>query len=168
MKKALVRNSDNVVVNVVTIDPNIPAPGKGEVDKRYKPPSGHRLVNVKAGAQKGNQYSNGEFTETQVQRDERAAKEAERRAKRPAAIKAEAYRRIVAIIPEWKQRNLTAEGVELLSKLADGQTLTAQEQTARTKNLAMWAQVKAIRTKSNELEAMDPVPDDFTDDKYWT
>lgn len=82
-------------------------------------------------------------------------------------VKAEAYRRIVTIAPEWKQRNMTAHGVALLSKLQDGGTLTAEEQAAKTANLAIWAQVEAIRARSDEIEAMTPIPADFNDDARW-
>lgn len=30
-----------------------------------------------------------------------------------------------------------------------------------------FAQINAIRAKSDELEAMDPIPADYTDDSYW-
>jgi hypothetical protein len=80
-------------------------------------------------------------------------------------VKAEANRRIIAIAPEWRQRNMIARSVELLSIGKDAWT---QEQ--RDENLALelvWETVKMIRAKSDQLEAMNPIPEDFKDDKYW-
>ncbi len=85
-----------------------------------------------------------------------------------AQIKTEAYRRIVAIAPEWKQRNMTAAGVAMLSKLIDGGTLTAEELAAKAEYFDIWTQIDAIRSKSNEIEALDPIPVDYTDDIYWS
>lgn len=83
-----------------------------------------------------------------------------------ADIKAEAQRRIVAIVPEWKQRNLTAQASILAEK--GRANWTADELAAWTAGAAIWAQVLTIRTKSNEIEAMDPRPHDYTSDEYWT
>lgn len=67
------------------------------------------------------------------------------------AIKEEAGRRIQAIIPEWKQRNLTARGVRLLHK-GKG-TWTDEEKAEWTAGEAAWVQVDATRSKSDLLEA---------------
>ena len=32
---------------------------------------------------------------------------------------------------------------------------------------AVWAQIKALRARSDTLEAMTPVPADYADDKWW-
>lgn len=82
------------------------------------------------------------------------------------AIKAEAERRILAILPEWKQRNLTAQAAILAEKGRDN--WTDAELIAWTAGEALWAQVAAIRAASDALEAMDPIPDDVTDDAHWT
>lgn len=81
-------------------------------------------------------------------------------------VKTEAGRRIVAICPEWKQRNLTAQAAQLAKK---GQAnWTPEEQAAWDAGEALWNQIAAIRTKSDLLEAMDPIPVDYTLDTYWT
>jgi len=78
-------------------------------------------------------------------------------ADRPAALaawkdrlvsetKAEANRRIVAILPEWKQRNYTARAVE---KLAAGE-VGDDEWNAMN---AAWTAIKAIRVASDGIEA---------------
>ncbi len=33
---------------------------------------------------------------------------------------------------------------------------------------AAWAQIKAIRVRSDEIETMSPIPAEFRDDSYWT
>lgn len=75
-----------------------------------------------------------------------------RKDKRIAEIKAKAGELIVAIAPEWKQRNMTAAGLELTSKRAQGQTLTADELSTEAAIVALWAQIKAIRDHSDQLE----------------
>ena len=80
-------------------------------------------------------------------------------------VKAEAYRRISDICPEWKQRNLTAQAAILAEK---GRTnWTAEELTAWTAGEAIWASIAAIRAASDALELMNPIPADFTDNSYW-
>ena len=80
-------------------------------------------------------------------------------------IKAEAHRRITAIVPEWKQRNLLAQA-SLLAEKGRANWTTA-ETAAWEAGEAVWAQVEAIRAASNALEEMSPLPTDFTDDNYW-
>lgn len=67
-------------------------------------------------------------------------------------IKKEASKRIKAIYPEWKQRNMTAAGLVLTEKLASGGTLTAEEQVQSDALKAAWAQIDAIRQTSNQAE----------------
>lgn len=64
--------------------------------------------------------------------------------------KAEAYRRIIEIIPEWKQRNLTARAVELL-RVGEANWSQAQADEYAAGE-AVWAAVKAVRTSSDTLE----------------
>jgi hypothetical protein len=81
-------------------------------------------------------------------------------------VKAEAARRILEICPEWKQRNLTAQAA-ILAKKGEA-NWTPEEQAAWGAGEEIWAQIAAIRAKSDALEAMDPIPADFKDDSYWT
>lgn len=83
-----------------------------------------------------------------------------------AGIKKEAARRILAILPEWKQRNLTAQAAVLSEK--GRANWTDAEADAWDAGAAIWAEVSGIRAASNDLEALDPIPDDYTDNKYWT
>lgn len=82
-----------------------------------------------------------------------------------AEIKREANRRIVAICPEWKQRNLTAQAAQLARK--GEANWTQAEADAWAAGEALWAQVAAIRAASDAIEAMDPLPDDITADNLW-
>lgn len=82
-----------------------------------------------------------------------------------ARVKAEAGRRIVAICPEWKQRNLTAQAAILADK--GRANWTADELAAWNAGAALWAQIAAIRAASDTLEAADPRPDDVSDDANW-
>ena len=82
-------------------------------------------------------------------------------------IKAEAGKRIVAICPEWQQRNYIATSLTFTDMIQDGETLTAEQETQRSEIKALWTTIQGIRTKSDEIEAMTPIPADFKDDSYW-
>lgn len=81
-------------------------------------------------------------------------------------IKKEANRRIVAAYPEWKQRNMTARAVELVNKKVSGAALTADEQAEEAAIQAVLNWIRAIRTRSDELEVSLPL--DYGDDGHWT
>lgn len=72
-----------------------------------------------------------------------------------ARVKAEAGRRINDIAPEYVQRNLTARAAELaLTYPGLGfDDLPEPEKTEAAAGRALWVQIKAIRAKSNEIEA---------------
>lgn len=83
-----------------------------------------------------------------------------------ADVKAEAQRRIFGRYPQWKQANMTARAVELLQI---GQTNWSAEEQAEAAALnAAWAWIKAIRTKSDEIELLEPLPADITHDSWWS
>lgn len=82
-------------------------------------------------------------------------------------VKDEAYRRIVSVFPEWKQRNMTMRAVELVDKKARGETLTADEQAEEALLNAAKDGIKAVRAASDAIEAMDPIPDDYNSDERW-
>ena len=109
---------------------------------------------------------------TQDEIDEIQADEAIERALtesfKPDLIKKEAMRRILEVAPEHTQRNMIAKGVELLEKLVLGETLSTEELVFRNAAMQKWKDIETIRAKSNTLEKMDPIPDDYRDDKYWT
>lgn len=67
-------------------------------------------------------------------------------AEKTSAVKAEANRRILAILPEWKQRNYTARAVE---KVAAGEVGDDEWNAMQ----AAWQQIKAVRVASDAIEA---------------
>ncbi len=83
----------------------------------------------------------------------------------PQMVKREAHRRIVAVVPEWKQRNLTAQATLLAEK--GRSAWTADELRDWNAGFAIWSQVAAIRAASDAIEAMNPIPVDFDDDRRW-
>ena len=77
-------------------------------------------------------------------------------------IKEECERRILEVMPDWRQRNTIAD---LSSDNADTKAAAA----------TAWAQVTALRTKSDEIEAsilsmtdQQIIEFDATDDAHWT
>lgn len=72
-----------------------------------------------------------------------------------AEVKAQAAARILALYPEWKQRNMTAQAVVLL-RIAQDRPWTMQEAQGSADLEAAWAAVDAVRTRSNEIEADIP------------
>lgn len=68
-----------------------------------------------------------------------------------AQVKADAYDVIVGRVPEWKQRNLTARGVQLLRKIVLA-TATADEIAEADAIEATWDEIVAIRGASNTAE----------------
>jgi hypothetical protein len=44
---------------------------------------------------------------------------------------------------------------------------TASEQAFRDENLAKWASAQAVLDREAALLALDPPPEDFTDDRHW-
>ena len=81
-------------------------------------------------------------------------------------IKEEAHRRIVQVVPEWKQLNLLARSTELVKIGEQNWTEAEREEVVLIESI--WDKVKQLRAKSDELEAISPIPDDYQDDKYWT
>lgn len=80
-------------------------------------------------------------------------------------VKAEAERRILAIVPAWKQRNLTAQAA-ILAKIGEV-NWTTEQAAAWAAGEAVWGAVAAIRAASDVIEAMNPIPQNYTDDSYW-
>jgi len=67
-------------------------------------------------------------------------------------IKKLAEQTILAIAPEFKQRNMIARAIELENLQRTG--VSTPEEDAEVEALrAIWARIKAIQVKSNELEA---------------
>lgn len=73
-------------------------------------------------------------------------------ARLPTDVKSVAHKKIVAILPEWKQRNQLARTLELLDKKSAGSALTVEEQSEVDDIRAQWGRVQAIRSYSDTLE----------------
>lgn len=87
-------------------------------------------------------------------------------------VKAEAQRRIYSILPQWKQANLTARGVELNTKFISGGILTQAEKDEMAAGLILWEKVKAIRAASDLIESdilssIDPASIDIAASTRW-
>ena len=80
--------------------------------------------------------------------------ETEVRANIIANVKAEANSRIVARVPEWKQRNYLAYSLEMTRKEAAGTTLTAQESATMTFIEGEWAYAISVRAASDTIEGL--------------
>lgn len=90
-------------------------------------------------------------------------------------IKREANRRIIAIVPEWKQRNLTARAAVYAKQVADGIPLTVDQQNEWDAGDLIWQQVNTIRNKSDQIETLlsgmtdeELVSFNPTDDNHWS
>lgn len=83
-------------------------------------------------------------------------------------IKAEAERRILAIMDKNKQRNLLAHGLEaIFTHGPNPAQWPAADRVLQQETMPKWARIKAIRAASDALEAISPVPENYTDDIYW-
>ena len=87
---------------------------------------------------------------------------ADAKAKLSPRIKEECERRILAVMPEWRQRNTIAD-------------LTSDDAETKAAATTAWAQVTALRTKSDQIEASilsmtdeQIIEFDATDDAHWT
>ncbi len=123
-----------------------------------------QVVNLSTGKSETKNLTAAE--ETKKTQDE-ALSASKEELSRPKRVKDEARRRILAIYPVWKQANLTARAVELVELKHDNTTWTVDEQTEADVIQAIWDWVKSVRTASDDLEAQNPVPVDFIDDKHW-
>jgi hypothetical protein len=90
-------------------------------------------------------------------------------------VKKEAQRRIIALTGATtfdgaivKQMNASMRATEL-NDIRHDRVLTAEEQVEADALRALASAIKSIRAKSNEIEAMDPIPDDYaTNETYWS
>jgi len=89
-------------------------------------------------------------------------------------VRAEAARRMRALAGARDDRHLDIiisnglrEAARLLQKEVAGQALAPEEQARKQQLQQIDAAIEAIRAASNRLEAMNPIPDDFGDDRWW-
>ena len=84
-----------------------------------------------------------------------------------AHVKAEAARRITALFPDWKQRNMVARGLELLNARMSDKGWTAAEATEAAEMQAAWDWIKSVRAASEAIERLATVPVDYAEDQRW-
>jgi hypothetical protein len=70
----------------------------------------------------------------------------------PSRIDEIAYRKIINIVPEYKQRNMTARSTELLEKQLNMEELTTEEIAERDYIRSVWKRVKSIRAHAKYLK----------------
>lgn len=87
-----------------------------------------------------------DFLETPAEQQERVKEQ------RTQSIKKEASRRILENYPFHTQINMTAESSELQEIRIENGELSPEQQARRQELLNVWDQIKAIRTRSNEIE----------------
>ncbi len=82
------------------------------------------------------------------------------------AIKAEASRRILAVMPHFKQLDFVAESVVAMLTLGADMSRWPDDAQARARHgIALWRYAEAVRARSGELEAAPPA--DPTDNAHW-
>ncbi len=92
----------------------------------------------------------------------------------PDLVRAEAARRMRELLGARDEKHLDIiitnglrEAARLLQKEVAGERLTEEERARQKQLKQIDAAIEAIRAASNRLEAMEPIPDDYADDKYW-
>lgn len=76
------------------------------------------------------------------------------------AVKAETQRRIFAVAPAWQQQNLQSRAIVLTEK--GRANWTVDELAEWDAGMAIWGRIMALRTASDIIEALDPIPDPTT------
>ncbi len=89
-------------------------------------------------------------------------------------VRAEAARRMRVLMGARDDRHLavlisnnTREATRLLQKEISDGALAPEEQARKRQLRQIDDAIEAIRAASNRLEAMEPIPDDFADDRWW-
>lgn len=90
---------------------------------------------------------------------------AQRRAAMVEGVKQEAGRRVLAIAPDYRQRNMLARTAQLLRIGEANLTQSQRDEVLAIERV--WETIQMIRARSDAIEAMQPIPPDYTDDKYW-
>ena len=90
-------------------------------------------------------------------------------------VKAECQRRIIALTGVTdllnclvKQMNMQMRAAEIINIKASGGVLTEQQVAEAAALQAIADRIKALRARSNEIEAINPIPSDFASDARWS
>ncbi len=95
-------------------------------------------------------------------------KAAEARAQQVHAIKVECRRRILLVMSEDMQRNTLAAGQAATMQYgADPSGWPPELQARQADAMAAWAEIERLRLRSDDIEAMETIPADVTDDALW-
>ena len=70
-------------------------------------------------------------------------------------------------MPEHKQRNNLAKAVEMIMVHGAVVNWPDKERALQVEALKTWVKIETLRAKSDDLEKIDPIPQDYKDDKYW-
>lgn len=112
-------------------------------------------------------YRDASPDEAAALQSEWASNDAKARLVTTEHVKAEARRRILDRFPDWRQVNMTARGVELQDIWRRNGKWTVEEQAESDALSAAWGWIKSVRMASDAVEAMTPIPIDFSSDRYW-
>ena len=89
-------------------------------------------------------------------------------------VKGEAQRRIILLVNQTnlqdciiKELNALMRAGELTDKRATGGVLTPAEETEADTLRTLAARVRAIRAASDAIEALNPIPTDYNDNRRW-
>lgn len=87
-----------------------------------------------------------------------------------AMVKEEAERRILMVMPPHKQMNALAlaERLRQLTGSADPADWPAEFQPLVAQANAAFDAINALRAASNRIEAMQPIPANYTADSFWS
>lgn len=78
-------------------------------------------------------------------------------------VKEEAERRILKDYPLWKQNNMLIDKINILGK----EVKTSEDLQLLADIEAGLQKINYIREKSNQIEAMQPIPSDYMIEDYW-
>ena len=81
-------------------------------------------------------------------------------------VNAEAQRRIYDVMPQHKQANTTAQAAVLAAK--GSANWTPWEVETWDAGLAEYTAIIRLRAYSDNLNLMDPIPQDYAADKWWS
>jgi hypothetical protein len=83
-------------------------------------------------------------------------------------VKAEAGRRIESVFPDYKQRNAMALALQgIRDHGTDPSVWPEPMKSMHKRDNALWEWTKAVRARSDDIEKMKPIPQDFRDDTFW-
>ncbi len=95
-------------------------------------------------------------------------KAAEARAAWVLCVKAECRRRILLIMSEDQQRNTLAAGqAAVMQHGPDPANWPEPLQQRQEAAMSAWSEIERLRARSNEIELMEPMPADVSDNELW-